>query len=110
MSQTTRDIKTASSIIQLGLFVESIISVLNVCILYNKQETIVQFRRILEEFPKTLNEEEMREFQKQLDTAITQKTDNLVKELNSSYTPDEVKKIISQILQTYKKMYFPSQA
>ena len=99
MPLTDQDKKTTFSIVELGLFLETVTVMLSFCVRFNKSETLKRVKEIVDSFPDTLSESEKVEYQKQGDRMIQKKGEKLLEELKKEFTPEEIKEMLPQLLQ-----------
>ncbi len=99
VSLTDQDKKTTLSVIEFGLFLETVTVMLGFSVKFNKTEALKKIKEIVDSFPGTLNEAEKIEYQTQIDKMIQKKGDKLLEELKKEFTADEIKEILPQLLQ-----------
>lgn len=90
------DKKAIQSLIQYGLFLETVKVLLECCAEFKKYEPIKDIKNIIDRSLQSLSEKERQTFQVRFNKAIERKTLEFVKQLQGKLTESEVKEFIAE--------------
>ena len=98
MDLDKQDKKIALTIIELEMFVQTLICVVHFAVGNHKSEFMKKLREMVDAFPSSLSETERGYLQKEIDAMIEKKTGDLLTEMEKELSHEEAKKILNQLV------------
>ncbi|OGK51583.1 hypothetical protein A2966_02930 [Candidatus Roizmanbacteria bacterium RIFCSPLOWO2_01_FULL_41_22] len=98
MDLDNRNKKIALTVIQLEMFLQTLLCVVNFAVKHQKTDLIKQLKKMVDDFPASLDKQQQAELQKSVDEMVDRKTHELIKEMEKEFPNQDVKKILSQLV------------